>query len=1400
MKHKKGFTLIEVVVVIVLSSVLLAGLVPLLPVAQKQMYHTQNVTTASQAGESIYKYIVDTLDTADRIWIGDNSSNKPSDYQNWNTLTVQSGTLLLNGASVYDEDYQDGCMLTLSANGLGRTNLELNIELTKVTGSETEVLYTRNSAFSPAAMSTSAYACIEGSIGSEISTMRYSADGVNTRSGNSELVIYFQQAQNTTIPTFTPNTSPAPDVPPTAEPSALTVTLQSTLELSANETKSLVPTVTLPQNTDFSTVSYQWSGIEQNSGFTATPQYGENGNITRYEITGVSSTKQRVTLTVSCTANGIEYTQTVSCTIVVSQPESSSPPISNEGDFILQKSGWNSLNKFPNIAGQIVFVNIADGSFAMTAYAPFSSLGESPAYGKWEIVDSIPNADNSNPVAQLAADMTVENTITPLQEGAVTIKFTSEGRAGSWSYTNGTIEYPELVGKTSSTTFIFYDGNKLYTDEAEMMRLSFYFVHENASQNGTSLSIEYSSEDNPFAQAVVSLKAVTSNDALKELIYKKLSESPNVTLATYKGDYLGDFTNMSRWNCTSNYNPVSVPKPATEKMLYSEKDDCYQAVFSLNFNSEIPDGLPDNQVYEICPWIWVGTDTVNNIWFHPFSNGLTKYNYLTVSQPIPKFFASGLISDEIKPDQSFSITQNDSLSFSVYNTQKTLPLVGTWEVGCDTTSYYTKIENTSVLDFSSLSLPPQTYYIKYKTDLAPYSTYQYGNPTMFWVTITPASQIYSGSADGVVWSESVNNWVGQYSSNLENGTVFVDISQPYSIAHYCTDYTQNNVLSGKWEVLQSVNGQGETDNTILSADSLSVIQNVQDTNPLSLKAEKEGIVTLKHTSTGNYGPWNSWNDMVKNLTAQVTVIFYDAEKVANGTSELLKSSLTLTTGTDEIESDAITTAYTAEGKVFAKATFSLDVVPKWNWDESKVNVEEIIRNALESNPPSVSLSTFKTSMTSWSDVSAISKPSNAPLIASSKNGTYQATFPLAFSDYVPTADLTTSLYAWLWTENSTILGGIDTVFNPTLPNRCTVTVTPATPILSTSLIPVPDSLVPFNSSLTVGVGQGLIIYALDDNGQSTLAGTWTITDTKNESRTVTIQNRDALDLSKIFEPSNSSKNFLTEGEYKITYKSDIEPYTNATIVFYVKVKPIPVLVAFTELVSEASQRKHYFNHSSVTATYSETVNLYAFVKNSSTYTQASGYWTIMKDDNKILQDKVEGTVVSGSQLELKFNSQAKTCTVNVRFTSTSNPQDTLDLVISVSPSKLAGVTKPVGSNTNGQLENGDFTIGNGKIVLNTKLDLLPEEDKLPAQSKYLRWYVNDTVIFDSYVNSGNTKYVVPSSNGKDLLVFNISDEGKIVTFNGSNGTGSSRTVKLTLKYSFDGKSWIYYDAINITTK
>lgn len=1306
MKLKKGFTLIEVVVVIVLSSVLLAGLVPLLPVAQKQMYRTQNVTTASQAGESIYKYIVDTLNTADRIWIGDNNSNKPSDYQNWNTLTVQSGTLLLNGAFVYDEDYQNSCMLTLSANGLGRTNLELSIELTKVTGSKTEVLYTRNSAFSPAAMSTSAYACIEGSIGSEISTMRYSSDDANPYSGNSELVIYFQQAQNTTIPPFTPNTSPSPDVPPTAEPSALTVTLQSTLELSTNETKSLVPTVTLPQNTDFSTVSYQWSGIGQNSGFSATPQYGENGNITRYEITGVSSTKQRVTLTVSCTANGIEYTQTVSCTIVVSQPESTSPPISSD-KFGIYTGDWDAFSskRSINISGKTILINIDDypySSYQVSAFAPQYIADNTPIQGIWKIESALgPDGSSAYVIDEPSSSPSWTLRISPKNEGVVTISFTAIDKDGQ-----GRNIPPELVGLQTQFKIIFYKGEN-FAANSQMIRLHSYFTNSDATDNKQKLRVPYESTETSFTNYVWGIEVIAQGNTA-DIIHEKLSEEDiEVAISSYADGNLLDLSQIDIWRSEDGVNaPYAALKPATQTLRWSQADNCYQATFPFYFNAteSVAFAWNDHR-FPIRVWVYqqnASQSSNKDVWFHPSSMGLNPNAELRVSKPIP------------------------------------------------------------------------------------------------------ATQIYKYE-NGFTAQKDDGKWVGTYSSNLKNKTVFVDLSQTYTIVHCAPDSLETYFLAGQWSIVNSLNSNGETDNDILTESTKNSLS--QEYNPLSLTAQKEGIVVLKHTSNGNTSQKVDWgfnyagsNSSFQNITAQVTIIFYDAEKVANGTSELLKSSLTLTTNTDETESNSIATAYTTEGKVFAKATFSLDVVPKWNWDESKVNVEEIIRNALESNPPSVSLSTFKTSMTSWSDVSAISKPSNAPLIASSKNGTYQATFPLAFSDYIPTADLTTSLYAWLWTENPTILGGIDTVFNPTLPNRCTVTVTPATPILSTSLIPVPDSLVPFNSSLTVGVGQGLIIYALDDNGQNTLSGTWTITDTKNESRTVTIQDRDTLDLSQIFESSNSSKNFLTEGEYKITYKSDIEPYTNATIVFYVKVKPIPVLVAFTELVSEASQRKHYFNHSSVTATYNETVNLYAFVKNSSTYTQASGYWTIMQDDNGILQDKVEGTVVSGSQLELKFNSQDKTCTVNVRFTSTSNPQDTLDLVISVSPSKLSGITKPVGSNTSGQLENGDFTIGNGKIVLNTKLDLLPEEDKIPSQSKYLRWYVNDTVIFDSYVNSGNTKYVVPSSNGKDLLVFNISDEGKIVTFNGSNGTGSSRTVKLTLKYSSDGKSWSYYDAINITTK
>ncbi len=1236
MKHKKGFTLIEVVVVIVLSSVLLAGLVPLLPVAQKQMYRTQNTTSASQVGESIYKYIVDTLDTADQIWIGDNKNNQPDPSTNsagWSKLTVENGVLLLNGAAVYDANYQNGCMLTLSANGIGRTNIELGLELTKVTGEQSEVLYTQSSAFSPARMNTSSFSCIQGSIGTEIATMSYSSGQISTLGSVPQLVIYFQSAANETIPVFTPVQTP------TTQPTAATPSPIPTVEPTATPTPA-TPTPATPT--------------------PATPN-----------------------------------------------PDT---PTTSDSILKIQLNEWSyNINSF-NYSNQIILVPVGTNGIVLGSYFPnFDNNGTTfsdPIDGIWKITKNICyDGSDTAVVSTSPSDPTQPHinrtiSVSALREGVAELTFTATGKKYQWD----TPYNPALDGQTTKITIISYDASD-YAKNSRLIHLNYYFDHLKSTNNGSALEIPFKRSDTSFTNVVFSVEIVANIPEIFNTIKQKLDESPTVTLSTqgYVGGGPANPPIPDTWKPEEDSKPYYTKNPSSALLLpYSETE--YRATVPLYFDDITPH--KPSQQYKIYCWVYSQLGNINDIWFQ-------KKPYA---------------------DRSYSCIFDNK-------------------------------------------------------------------PCIVNVT-AELSQIYKHNQDSVVVQDN-GKWVGRYSPVLSGNTIFIPVGQSYPIASYAPDYIGDYLLFGKWTSTLSVTPSGEPSDTIL-ASSVQENLNKDISYPLILLAENEGIVTLKHTATGNYytnsGTYVGYHHPLQNAFSQVTIIFYDAEKVANGTSELLKSSLTLTTGTDETKSDSITTAYTAEGEVFAKATFSLDVVPKWNWDESKVNVEEIIRNALESNPPSVSLSTFKTSMTSWSDVSAIAKPENTTLIASSEHGTYQATFPLAFSNSIPTSNAETDLYAWISMQNSTIQGGIAAVFDPTLPNRCTVTITPPD---ITLYIGITNSGKKIGSELSINKGQELSFCAYDPTGIYRLTGTWTIG--KNSY------------TNQEYCPATAVKG-LSAGIYQVTFNSNIAPYNPITKTFTLVVKESDYLVAFSDEYDKDDPPTPEYNsgNHSFTAYFGDTIDLYAYLrKNGGTPSNVDGTWSISYPVGQ-KETVLKEISTSTSHLELEAirpeNASQDQYTVYLTFTradTASLPleEKQLKLTMYIRDSKLRSWTtlysnKDVQQGPNDPLNIigtsklfGDPERKNWYFNIKTPVDML--------ENKEFRWLINGSSIYSISPETQSGDYYKYKLLWINYYAFHydIKDFGRSIQIKKSTSSGSlskfSRNYTLTLQYRDPGESlWTTYDSIN----
>lgn len=1308
MKHKKGFTLIEVVVVIVLTSVLLAGLVPILPAAQKQVYRTQNVTAAAQSGESIYKYIVDTLDGADRIWIGDNDTNKPSDPENWNTFTVQNGLLLLNDSTVYDQDYQRGCMLTLSANGSGRTSIQLGIELTKITGEKSEVLYTQNSAFSPARMNTSSFACIEGSIGTQIATMSYSADGINTQSDAPQLVIYFQMAQNNPVPTFTPSTNPeatlTPSTPapiptlepvvtaepeptpsPTPNPSGLYVSLPDKLVINVGDSRvPLIPKVTVPQNVYDWELTYSWNGLDNNSNISVDRTW----NWSECYITGKAVTEQLVTLTVSYTRDNITYSASASCTIIVEAV----PIVISDLIDIRQGRTDTRDNMLASVSNDTIFININDTSgdlekfLSFKAYGPQNLSGNENLSGTWSIAKHLnSNGEPTTDLANSRHDWIWEMVTHNNREGIIQLVFTADGKTiQSNKY------YSELKGKSSIVTIVFYKGENL-TQNSEIIKINHYFTHPDATNDRKSLAVGYQAIRNSFTDYVFTVDVVATGES-GNIIRQKLDEEPTVQISGINapgwGDLL-DYNIINRWEPYGQGNSNLVLKPLSTKLIWSASENLYKATTPIFFNADNTTSFGSYcPMYNIYTWVYTDDTSANSnkkVWFNPFSQGLNPKSQLTI-KPNIELYRSNTTSEK-------AVVQD--------NTQK---------------------------------------------------------------------------------------WVGLYSPNLANQTVFVEVNQDYILGGYTTENLQNNRIYGSWSILRSVNGAGEYANSILNEQTQNAIKSSQGsaTFNLTVTAQSEGIVTLRHTASGSAENGDSFNGPLKDTVSDVTFIFYDAEKVVNGTSELLKSTLTLTSNSGQTGLDSLTTAYTAEGNKIATAVFTLDVVPKWNWDDSKVNVEEIIRNALERNPPNVSLSTRLNSMSSWSDFSSIAKPqpNTVPLIASSKSGTYQAAFPLSFSNYVPTADLTTSLYAWIWTEDSTILDGIHTLFNPTLPNRCTITVEPPIIDLYTGETKTANAK-PIGSILEIAKSSELAFSAYNFANQQ-LMGIWEI---KNDSTSI-YKSQSA----ESFCPKSEIKK-LNSGSYTVSFTGSDSPYSARTVSFTLVVKAATTIVAYKMDYSQASDPTTLTEYSNLnpnlTVFFGDTLNLYSYLRTNGGAPKAvSGTWTIRYENGDPAVFGTTQTFSSVSSIALTAITDEYATkdfyTVSITFepsnTSNFSPTDSKSLSLTVTVKKSAF-----------DVINRDLASSGATLTVSLPESFLP--------GKKFRWWLNDTIIYNGEPYTVTGIYGKHKQNGKNLCSYSVSTNANgehtiVITKLVQTGNGNLNPYTLILQYSDDGKLWTTYDSIN----
>ena len=1383
MKHRSGFTLIELVAVLVLSSVVAVTVVPMLPMAQRQTYDTQTATAANQAGDSVYTYITNLLNEADRIYLG-TATDRP-EGSDWHSLSVDStGLLALDNTPVYDAAYQDNCVLTLTASIQGRSNMTLGITLTQTIG-ENKVLYNRESVFQPAKISGVLTSSLEGNT------------TVAAASSTQPRVIYF--TYSTAIPTPAPTLPPEQSTPVAtpAPANQLLVNMPSSLslDLSTSPTGALTPSVQLPDNSRMETLFYEWSIVN-----TSAPLYHEytdthlkvtgtswdsQHNMTALQLQALSATQDSIIiqLTVSVSdQNNHFYQQTVQCAVTISGTTTPQKP-NSDGLGIYLTNNWGAWEGTSNLVNTTYFHNIKDNALGLSAVLT-SNLKE-PINGTWSVSRVIlPNGTETQDTSMLTGDgvSKLNNKhwgsfqINSTQEAIVEFRFDGAGHS-SWE--NGeTITRPNEL-RSGTITIVFYRS-----DDSSILDFDLHLEYPDSDQSYKHMDVTFGSVPDgvSFAKAVYSIQVIAQGDA-QQVIKDKLGEAPTVTLSTYKGDYQFDLTNVDQWFCEQRgYMPYAIKKPSEQRLVFNPEKNLFEAVFPLYFINETPGGGANAQDFNICGWIWQDTDSGRNIWLHPSMTDTARYSTIRVGSASP-FVYTGTVpnGNPIQQGQQVLLYYGEPIVFSAYNASNTRYVRGDWTLRILQSWDYNKTITATGeghLDVTNRYLPAGIHDVIYKPndwEQPEYTSYNWGNGLSFTARVVYRPILFAGEQSQV---QTVNNQlVSSASPNYANGYVFVDITKPQKIqgyAHPMANVWGNPVIQGTWTLDSATAVDGTNTTSFLGQDTLSVLQSSGPAATLPLSATGEGVVTVTYTSAaikadGGALDWNQTNTL-KDGAAKLTIIFYDGSN-GHENSQMVQMNTLVKADAQSDFTDSLTlkSSSAVKGEYAARARIQL-TIPSRN-----ITIRQTISDALRWAGQTISPTTGFISNLHLSNELLTATPLNGHGLTQDLDGTWYADYDLRWNNLE--GDLTAVLAAGYCYQADSYKDGDSNYFHlfgyPPVGSSATIKVTVPQPLLYTSKPANSASRMANGSTLTMSKGQSVIVYAFGDPALYTLQGNWTIEPLSGGA--VTKSFGDSVNLST-----------LERGEYTVRYKSTTAPYSGAEECFFtVKVETKPYVVAFTETVTpDPNDRKAYVNNDTVTAGFHEKLNLHAFLNNNGGWGTASGTWSVTSDPYGI----IETTTINGSVATFTFHNSTVSRDFTVQFTPSDASLEPLNLVVHVIPSRLAGQTK---GPTNGSY----FTIQNGK---GTVISGLTDE---VLKGKHLRWTVNNHIIYDGSKDGTGITYTIPSSNGKTLMQFKVSDHGKTVNITGSNGTGSSRAVKLTLEYAEPGTgSWVFYDFINITTK
>lgn len=571
MKCKRGFTLIELVVAIVMACVLLAALTPLLTLAQNGTYTAQRSTRAAQAGDAIYEYISSLLKNAERVYIGDGGTYRPAAPDTWNQITVspdrENGVLTVNGASVYPLDYQEGCALTMSATGQSRDQLTLSVILADNRSSD--VLYSKQSAFTLAGLEAGGFGQTEGLVGGAVL-----ADGfggtqtVGSAAGVGPLVIYYKGG-GSLVPDFNP--APGGDhADPTPGPSAFSVTLPARIEVEQGEQDTLKGYVTWPDGLSEAekvqaVTNARWeltspSGAADYLGVTpsVTSAPGLEAWLYGQQITdAVGPVTIKVTLSV--TVNGSVLTASDTCLVSVWKTS----PLS--GDFVLVQSAGDGWNGKPNLSGQTIFLNFEDykkgkTQLLLSVYSTDGNFGANPLHGGFTSSDHSILPDYST--------QTIDNFAykqNALSSGKVRLTFTASGHVS----TRGDTIYEQFKGRQAYVDIVFYEPGDL------SMALRF-------SENGApTYTAAISQIGQIAATAKLTLKYTGTDAAIREAFVSEFSRYYVQLTNASPSQYM-----YTLWQSYSSH--LENPTPARVRLSIPQTDGSFVWTVPLTVNQVQP--------------------------------------------------------------------------------------------------------------------------------------------------------------------------------------------------------------------------------------------------------------------------------------------------------------------------------------------------------------------------------------------------------------------------------------------------------------------------------------------------------------------------------------------------------------------------------------------------------------------------------------------------------------------------------------------------------------------------------------------------------------------------------------------------------------------------------------------